>query len=240
MQQKIIVFPVYNEEYRIKKSCFIEFIENNPDFQLVFVDDGSTDRSLAILQEIQSKMPARIHIKKLEKNSGKAEAVRQGLLFALGMKPAILGYGDADLSTSLDELKRLANKLDTSQYQVLLGSRVKLLGKHIERKMLRHYFGRVFATLASIVLNLGVYDTQCGAKFFKCNNELHKILETPFLSRWVFDIEIMKRLLKTQGMQVNDFVEEPLNEWITVADSKLGLLSMVKAVYDLLKIGLFS
>lgn len=240
MSKKIIIFPVYNEEKRIKTNSFIEFIENNPDFQFVFVDDGSTDNSLAVLQDIQSKVPERIHIKQLEKNAGKAEAVRQGLLFALVLDASIVGYADADLSTPLNELKRLANKLDSSSYKVLLGSRVKLLGKQIERKMLRHYLGRVFATLASMVLNLPVYDTQCGAKFFKCNNDLKQALEKPFVSRWVFDIEIIKRLLKTNGVKVEDFIEEPLDEWIDVAGSKLHVFAMFKAVYDLLKIGFSS
>ncbi len=238
MTSKIIVFPVYNEEKRIKKSSYVKFIENNADFQFIFVDDGSTDHSLLILQEIQKTAPERIHIKQLGENSGKAEAVRQGLLGALALDVSIVGYADVDLSTPFHELKRLADTLEKSQYKVLLGSRVMLLGKHIKRNMLRHYLGRVFATLASVVLKLPVYDTQCGAKFFKNNDILKTVLKKPFRSRWVFDIEIIRRLLKTKAYTVSDFVEEPLNEWTHVSGSKLSSMAMLKAVIDLLKIGI--
>ena len=194
----IIVFPCYNEESRIDKKVFIDFLALNNDVSLLFVDDGSTDNSLAILKAVQEGFPNQVRIKSLQKNSGKAEAVRQGLLIAADFDFPLVGYADTDLATPLSELKRLALVLDRLPQKVILGSRVKLLGRNIIRNEVRHYFGRIFATVASIILKLGVYDTQCGAKFFKCKTELKEILAKPFLSKWVFDIEIMLRLMKTK------------------------------------------
>jgi dolichyl-phosphate beta-glucosyltransferase len=237
MQKTTIVFPCYNEEKRLHKAIFVEFLKKNNNIFIIFVDDGSTDNSLSLLQEMQKETPEQIHIHVLTKNSGKAEAVRQGLLKAIELGAYIVGYADADLATPLYELQRLAKIINKQKYKILLGSRVGLLGKQIQRKAIRHYCGRIFATVvASMILKLRVYDTQCGAKFFKCNESLIKTLSNKFSSKWIFDVELIKRLLNTQEISVNDFVEEPLNEWKDIDGSKLGVLSMLKVLLDLVKL----
>lgn len=235
-QLNIIVFPCFNEEKRIQAGQFLGFLAQNPDCFFIFVDDGSTDESIKMLQSMQKKMSDRMQVIELPKNQGKGEAVRQGLLAALERSNTIVGYADIDLATPLSELDRLRNKLENSKNAVLLGSRVKLLGRQIKRNEIRHYFGRLFATVASIVLRLGVYDTQCGAKFFKCSDALKKALEKPFISRWAFDVELLKRLLKSNMITAADIYEEPLNEWHDVSGSKINVLAMIKATLDLLRI----
>ncbi len=238
--QTTIVFPCYNEEKRLNKEAFLQFVEANDEFNLLFVDDGSTDNSLSILNEMKEACSDRIFIHALSKNSGKAEAVRQGLLKALEVGSPIVGYADTDLATPLYELKRLAEILDRSDYKVLMGSRVKMLGRKIKRKLMRHLLGRVFATFASVVLKLEVYDTQCGAKFFKCSKELNQALVNRFISKWIFDVELLKRLLDAKTIMVNDFYEEPVRQWIDVEGSKLNLLSMLRSIVDFIKIWLNS
>ena len=131
---------------------------------------------------------------RLASNQGKAEAVRRGILEAITDGPALVGFWDADLSTPLtvvdDFLDVAAKRPDVD---LILGSRVLLMGRDIRRRARRHYVGRVFATAASLALDLPVYDTQCGAKVFRVNEALRRVMSAPFRSPWVFDVEILAR-----------------------------------------------
>jgi hypothetical protein len=95
----------------------------------------------------------------------------------------------------------------------------------------------VFASLASLILNLRIYDTQCGAKLFRRSAALAAALETPFLSRWAFDVELIGRLLAgvpgVPPIPATDFVEVPLGSWSDVPGSKLRPAAMAGALKDL-------
>ena len=109
--------------------------------------------------------PDRFHVVTLPANRGKGEAVRLGLRAALAGGHDVVGYYDADLATPPAEMARLVEELRGDPARVMvIGSRVALLGHDIERSAVRHYLGRLYATAASVVLRLPVYDTQCGAK----------------------------------------------------------------------------
>jgi hypothetical protein len=124
----------------------------------------------------------------------------------------------------------------------VFGARIQILGRKINRNPTRHYCGRIFATCASIVLNLPVYDTQCGAKMFRNTPILKKILENRFLTKWIFDVEMIARLIKLSENKniANEMIYEyPLNEWTDVAGSKLKSSDFIKAINDLLIIRKF-
>jgi len=96
------------------------------------------------------------------------------------MGARLVGFLDADLATPAEEMLRLVSTLRSSRAQAAFAARVALLGTTIERHATRHYLGRVFATAASLILDLRVYDTQCGAKAFHATPLLAAALEEPF------------------------------------------------------------
>src|SRR4051812_8571535 len=189
-----VVVPCYNEGLRLDEQAFARMAANDQ-IRVLFVNDGSTDNTSERLALLKARAPTHVEVITLRRNSGKAEAVRQGLLAALAGGAEILGYYDADLATPPEELIRLIGIIRTSDVEALFASRVLLLGRAIERSSRRHYLGRVFATAASLALRIAVYDTQCGAKLFRRTSQLRAALTEPFISRWGFDVELLGRLL---------------------------------------------
>ena len=105
----------------------------------------------------------------------------------------------------------------------------------------RHYTGRIFATSVSLVLDLPIYDTQCGAKMFRCSETTSVLFKDPFVSRWIFDVEIVARLLQERGPEAfrgtrSVLVEFPLQEWEDVSGSKIRTTDFPKALLDLWRI----
>lgn len=232
-----IIVPCFNEAQRLDTAEFLRFLDSVSTARLLFVNDGSVDETASLLRTLEKRAPSRISVLELPENRGKAEAVRRGLRHALDQGANIVGYLDADLATPVDEAARLLTKMRSSSWEILLAARVALLGRDIARTASRHYLGRVFASLASGILRLPVYDTQCGAKFFRASAALSNALDRPFISRWAFDVELLGRM--TSGREAIDptrIVEEPLLVWHDVANSKLGLLQMGRAGLDLVRI----
>lgn len=230
-----VVVPCFNEERRLQPDALLELLAD-PSVELTLVDDGSRDGTLNVLEQIRQREPKRVNVVALARNSGKAEAVRAGMKDALQRGSDIICYLDADLATPPGEMLELIKHLENGPFDVVLGARVALLGRHIERNPVRHYLGRVFASLAAVSLHLRVYDTQCGAKAFRSTKELASALEKPFSSRWVFDVELLGRLLAA-GIAPERFAEVPLKEWRDVKGSNLKPTAMVRALGELASIG---
>jgi len=233
-----IVVPCFNEAKRFDADAFRRF--DGP-YSFLFVDDGSTDGTAEVLAELVASDPERFALLGLERNSGKAEAVRRGILEGAESGASIVGYFDADLATPLDELGRLLEELERDDALVaVLGARVRLLGRHIERGLGRHYAGRVFATFASLTVDLPLYDTQCGAKVFRADATVLEAFAEPFLAGWAFDVEVIARLaqrLRAAGVAVDEaIIEVPLQQWFDVPGSKVRLLHGLRAFIDLLGI----
>jgi len=235
----VLVVPCYNEEQRLDGPEFLSLLDGD-DIDLLFVDDGSNDRTLACLQALAAQQVDRVFVHALTRNRGKAEAVREGMRWAMARHAAFVGYIDADLATPVSEILRLVRVMHDSDADAILGSRIALLGSHIERKMARHYLGRVFATAASLMLRNDIYDTQCGAKVFRSTPALRAALDEPFLSRWAFDVELLGRLLTGTAhvppIAGSAIREEPLLVWHDVPGSKLPPTQMARTVTDLLRI----
>lgn len=236
-----IVIPCYNEEARLNRTAILDHLARSPEQLILFVDDGSTDCTLGMLEGLQKEMPAQIDVLHSQRNAGKGEAVRGGLLSAMRNDVRFVGYWDADLATPLDAINDLLRVLMSQPgVDIVLGSRVKLLGRTIERRLQRHYLGRAFATCASFVLDLPVYDTQCGAKLFRVTPDLARVLEESFLSRWIFDVELLARFLTlhaTDQERVRRAIYEvPLECWRDIPGSKVRPKDFLRAVRELVAI----
>lgn len=241
----VIVVPCYNEANRLEPEHFVAFLSRHPQINLIMVNDGSVDATREVLESIRSEISESCTLLNLKQNSGKGEAVRRGILQALSSGAAYVGYWDADLSTPLETIPDFCNLLnDTPHLLMVFGARVLLLGKIIERNALRHYCGRGFATFVSQVLKLKVYDTQCGAKLFRTRPEIKRLFQDPFISRWIFDVEIIARWIRlgqTEQLPPADQViyEYPLPVWRHVPDSKISFSDGITVARDLYKIHRF-
>jgi dolichyl-phosphate beta-glucosyltransferase len=237
-----LVVPCFNEASRLDTRAFETFAAENRDVRIVFVNDGSRDRTIDVLGEIRARAGDQIDVVDLPQNRGKAEAVRRGMLRALESGAELVGFWDADLATPLDASASFIDLLrERPALEMVIGSRVLLLGRTIERRAARHYLGRVFATAASMVLRLPVYDTQCGAKLFRASPRLAQVLQQPFLSTWVFDVELIARFGSLSSSyapaQLREQIYElPLIEWREVRGSKVRPWHFGRALIDLVRI----
>ena len=242
MSRAVVVVPCWNEARRLDAEAFLRFDARGRDVRFLFVDDGSTDGTRETLARSALADPARFQVLVLERNRGKAEAVRRGMLQAFASGADYAGYWDADLATPLEEIPRFLELLDRRpDLEMVFGSRVALLGRSIERRALRHYTGRVFATAVSAALRLPVYDTQCGAKLFRNTPEVEALFAEPFGSRWIFDVEIVARFAQARRATSlpaprEAIYELPLDRWRDVAGSRIGVLDYPRAVFQLVGI----
>lgn len=228
-----IIIPFYNEEKRIDIDCFHQIFNNYLQYNFILVDDGSTDNSSIILDEFKNKF-SDLTILKLDKNVGKAEAIRAAVLTISNADFVV--YYDADLATPFSELEKLIQFSVLHQnYKMVMGARIKLIGNGVKRSLTRHYFGRIFATIVSqFVLKVAVYDTQCGAKVIDFETA-KLIFSKPFLSKWLFDVELLKRLQKIHNLK--EVVKEiPLENWSEIGNSKIKVTDFFKVPFELLKI----
>lgn len=238
-RRAVIVVPCYNESCRLPVSDFQKFLDQ-PGAALLFVDDGSKDNTVEVLRGICTGREGRATLLECARNGGKAEAVRRGMLAALESGATYAGFWDADLATPLDAIAEFLCVLEARpEIDMVFGSRVKLLGRRVERQATRHYLGRVFATAASTVLRLPVYDTQCGAKIFRAVPATAGLFNEPFCSRWVFDVEVIARYIRnlgSSGRAAERIYEFPLMAWRDIAGSKVKPGDFFVAFCDVVKI----
>ncbi len=230
----VIVVPCYNEQNRLPVANFTSFLVNYPKAKVCLINDASTDDTMAVLRSFRNSFPEQIILLNNELNLGKAESVRKGVLYCSKNKIAPhIAYLDADLATSLEECYGIGQNLD-SQKSFVFASRILKIGSVVERRFSRFLFGRIIATFISNILDIKVYDTQCGCKIFK--SEIADLLfGKPFISKWLFDVELFSRILcyygKTEGL--NQMEEIPVKQWIDQGKSKVKISYFFRLWYDL-------
>lgn len=233
MSDKILLLvPCYNEEKRIDLASFRSL---PPHIHVLFADDGSSDGTRTLIQNFSDQK--QFHLYSAPLNSGKAnvlfKAYQHATSTSLAHKYDWIGFWDADLATPLiavDQMLFYLNYFKGQEVHSIWGSRNSRLGSHIRRSMLRHYLGRIFVTITSNVLNVKAYDSQCGAKLFRPEAAALAFAK-PFISRWIFDVEILLRL------KSHTVIEFPLFQWTDVPGSKVKIFrEAFRVLGDLYKI----
>lgn len=229
-----IVVPCYNEGIGISIEEYSHFLDNNTNTTICFVNDGSTDNTMDLLHVLKEKHNNQIHILSLAKNSGKAEAVRAGINYCNeNFDYQNIGYLDADLATTLEEFMAVSHYLK-DDIVFCFGSRIRKIGSTIIRENSRFLIGRIIATFISNILDLKVYDTQCGCKVFTKEISI-QLFQKPFISKWLFDVELFFRMIHLFGKEkaILKMHEVPLKSWIEKGNSKVKPTYFFKLWLDL-------
>jgi len=233
-----VVIPCYNEENRISGTVFRDFLQKNRGYHFCFVNDGSTDNTLAVLEQLRIGYEDSISVVNCAKNGGKAEAVRQGTLHLLqDGQLDYIGYLDADLSTDLSDFNELVNTLERSDYQIVSGSRIHRMGATITKQSARKIISKTINLIIQGLLGMGFKDTQCGAKVMD-RNLAAAVLTGKFVTKWLFDVEIFVRMRKIYGKDraKSLICEQPLKRWIHADGSKLSMRDSVTILGQLSRI----
>ncbi|NJB36300.1 response regulator [Croceivirga sp. JEA036] len=230
-----VVIPCYNEEERLLSDEFQSFVKQNLGYHLCFVNDGSKDNTLEVLHKLRKGHEDHISVYDCPQNGGKAEAVRLGTLH-LAQDPQLdyIGYLDADLSTDFKDFDDLVQTIKKSNYKIVSGSRMARMGADINKESARAIISKTINFLIRSILRMPFNDTQCGAKIM--DKEIAQLVfSKPFLTRWLFDVEIFKRMSNTYGRKeaVAMICEQPLKRWIHADGSKLSFKDSLKIVFQL-------
>lgn len=234
-----VVIPCYNEAKRFPVSAFEKFISEYPEVNVYLINDGSKDETKELIEGLAIKFPKNVIAHNQEFNQGKAEAVRAGMLLASKKKSnEFIGFLDADFATKPEEWISMAEHLkQNSKFGAVVGSRIKRLGADIQRNDNRSFLSLIIKFIIKKILRTPFQDTQCGAKVFHASL-IPSLFGQPFLTPWLFDVEIFLRLQKKFGRSSlhKGVLEYPLLHWSEVGDSKLKFSDSIKIPFDLLKL----
>ena len=234
----LIVVPCYNEYARLPVDAFIDHLKLHPQHAVCFVNDGSTDGTLDLLNQIKRECENAC-VFSLDKNSGKAATVFNGIQYAIkNIEADFYGYLDADLATPFSFISIMEKELTNHKEIVLVfGSRLLANKESIERKAFRHYSGRMVSKMITWALGVKYGDTQCGAKLFTKQGVEIGFAQS-FFSTWVFDVELIKRLQVYFGKQEskNKIKEIAVNQWKDVGNSKVSTFYIFRMCSELWRI----
>jgi CheY-like chemotaxis protein/glycosyltransferase involved in cell wall biosynthesis len=233
-----VVIPCYNEEERLLSDEFTNYINKNSGYHLCFVNDGSTDETLKILKQLQKGREDFITVYDCEKNGGKAEAVRLGMLIMAKKEDLdYIGFLDADLSTDLADFDDLVKTIETSEFKIVSGSRISRMGADITKESARQIISLTINFIIRKILSMDFKDTQCGAKIFH-KDVINVAFGKKFVTQWIFDVEIFRRVTQYYGLKKTKKIlcEQPLKRWIHADGSKLSMKDSVKIIGQLAQI----
>ncbi|HTR04067.1 MAG TPA: dolichyl-phosphate beta-glucosyltransferase [Thermoanaerobaculia bacterium] len=227
-----LVVPAYNEASRIEHcvrtaAAWIATRPGGCGWELLLVDDGSTDDTVARARRVASAEGLALRVVAYGRNRGKGAAIRAGVLESSG-DPILVS--DTDLSTPLTEWTKLAEKLPT--HPVAIGSRA--LEQALVRKrqpFYRQLMGRTFNRLVRLLTVHGIGDTQCGFKLFRAD-VARELFRDARVDRFAYDVEILY-LAQRRGIPI---AEVPV-VWINSPESKVAVVrDSLRMLADLFRI----
>jgi len=219
-----MIVPCFNEEERFNVDYWNKLTHKTSDIFWIFVNDGSTDQTLALLRALNG---ANVRILNLDSNLGKSEAIRLGFINLIAEKNDLdfVGYIDSDSAFEGSEVSLVLKGVSEyfrsdANLSAIFTSRVALAGRNIQRKSFRHYLGRMIITFITWSWATAPYDTQSGFKIYRVSQFLDTQLEQPFLTKWFIDIELLARIGSLPRIKI---LELPLNSWVDVSGSHIRI-----------------
>lgn len=235
-----LVVPCFNEAHRLPKKYWENLLYAHSSILWLFVDDGSSDSTESILANLCEGRNA--SYLRLSRNLGKGNAIRMGLANVLSenVNLKFVGYLDSDGAFSESDILNLISMATKNvesnpktTYDIWISSRVALAGRFVQRRISRHYLGRVVATVITRSWNDAPYDTQSGFKIFRVSEVFKKAIEQEFRTRWFVDVEILTRIgIEREGLL--EIWEEPVTQWHDVEGSKISLKALISIFRELL------
>ncbi|QDY81117.1 glycosyltransferase family 2 protein [Streptomyces qinzhouensis] len=228
-----VVVPAYNEAERLLPTlrAVRDHLDADPGrwgpWELIVVDDGSTDDTAAVARTAAADDP-RIQVVTTPHNRGKGHALRQGVLASYGRRVLVT---DADLATPVEELDQLDALLTAEDAAAVIGSRAhpdSLIDVHQWRG--REWLGRAGNLLIRAVAVPGLRDTQCGFKLFD-GERARAAFAASVLDGWAIDVEILRHFRRSDW----SVVEAPVR-WSHRSGSKVGPLDYVRVLGELVKL----
>jgi glycosyltransferase involved in cell wall biosynthesis len=231
--RRSIVIPYFNELKRFPLNTFVENAKEMSSTTFILVDDGSTDGLTPLIKEflIVHEMN-NIVILVQEQNLGKAAALHAGFTYSTTIGSSEIGFLDADFSTSLVEIQRLFDIMNSTNANAVIGSRQTTSDNFIKVDWHRLLAGKLFSAFVRFYFQINLIDTQCGAKVFKVNETLLKSLEQPIINPWLYDLQLLIPIIKKGG----SVAEVVLKEWKNGSESKFNLYKGVIALFKLRQI----
>ena len=187
-----IIIPAYNEELLIEStvgaiSGFL--IKTFNEGEIIIVNDGSTDRTQAVLENLIAKNSGKIHLKLInnKQNRGKGYSIKQGILQSVG---EVRVFMDADLPFRLEVIKEIHKRIMNGN-DIVIGDRNNPESELVNIHPIRKLAGAVYSVFVQLLVSGGIKDTQCGLKGFSAKAAQFIFLRTT-IDGFGFDVEVLR------------------------------------------------
>lgn len=212
-----LIIPCYKESNRLP--LFLNSINQLPGkypIEIIIVDDGSPTKDFELLKnKISPLLTNNIRLIHYDANKGKGAAIQHGIENSVG---EYIGFVDADGAIPSHEVENFIQYiLNNPLEDMVISSRIRILGKTVNRSLKRHLSGRVFITILNLFFSVPVYDSQSGLKIFK--REKFNLIQNQISDyRWLWDTQVLILFYKSKFRMV----EIPI-DWSDIPGSKVNL-----------------